>query len=254
MMRLQVKRNELPTDLTNKIDAAKRKLPEMRIEETDLGDALNFKNSVQLWQAIMAGGNFVKLVGAFFELLFIRVISVFSWAQPLIKVKTVDIVDQDGHVISISGFVINVINTDDSLQIMRMANEPGASAEFIDGKEIHPKLQPTAQASATKLAAVQAGEVEKDKGLAALLEFFKRKGIVFEDLVWQITDCCHDTNHFHGLVAYTTVNVDIDELEEIASEIGGIILGWEEYDEIFYNQPELLNSHSLFPILVEEDI
>jgi hypothetical protein len=252
MMKFKVKKPKLSKELMEKINAAKRKLPEMKIEETDLGDALNFKNCVQLWQAIMAGGNFVKLVGAFFQLLFIRVISIFNWTQPLIKAKTEDIITQDGRIIPVSGLVINVINTDHYLHIVRMANEPGATSEIIDGKEIHPKLQPTIQTSVAKLAAVKAGEVEKDKGLAALLEIFTRKHLTFENLLWQVADCAHDTNRLCGLVAYATVKVNLDELEMIAAKIDGIILEWDEFDEIFYNQPELLNPHSLFPISFKE--
>jgi len=246
-MKLNVVHNELPEPLNTKILAAKKGLPEMKIKETNLGDPLNFDKGVQKWQNVNKNGWFANLTGAFFQLSIIKVVSAFSWIQPLIKAKTEEFEDQDGNKIAVSGLVINLIDELDRT-IFRMNNEPGAQAEIIDGKEIHPKLQPTMQTSVAKMVAVQAGEVEKDKGLAILLEIFQEKGRSFDYFDWQIADCCHDTNRIEGLVAYTKQIVDPDELEYIAKKIGGIILDSDEIQDIQYCQPGLLNPHSLFPI------
>jgi len=219
----------------------------MKIKETNLGDPLNFDKGVQKWQDVNKSGWFAKLTGAFFQLPIVKVISAFSWVQPIIKAKTKEFEDQDGNKIAISGLVVSLVDSMDRT-IFRMANEPGAQAEIIDGKEIHPKLQPTMQASIAKMDAIWTGEIENDESLVILLEIFQKRERSFDCFDWQIADCCHDTNRIEGLVAYTKQIVDPDELEYIAEKIGGIILDSDEIQDIQYCQPSLLNPHSLFPV------
>jgi len=252
-MRLKIKNQLLSPELSAIIYAAKQRLPEMIVCDTTLNDAANFKKMVQLWQEKRGNdGAFCALIGAFFQVQMCNVTVLAGekqtvWVQPGIIAKAEAAEDQNGNAINLAGLVINLYDTDGRM-LVRMNNEPFAHAEFIDGREIHPKIQPSMQTSITKMAAVMAGDVDKDQSLAALFGIFKDNNWSLDDLEWYLTDTAHDGNRIQGEVAYSCMELTPDDLETIAAKINGFILDGGQIAELFEKQPHLLNAHFLLPV------
>jgi len=247
-MILKIRESEpLSLELQSKLDAAKRRLPEMKVEEVNLKHPGNFRDGVQQWKMQTKGKAFAALLGAFFRLVMVLVVNgTMKWVQPLIRAKTERAKDQKGKDIDVCGLVVNIYDHEGN-HAVRMGNEPGAQKEIFEGKEIHPKLQPTMQTSIAKLAAVRAGDRDKDKGMAILLDIFDEKKWSFDELEWVLGDSTHDTNRIEGVVAYANIIVEDYELEDIAAKIGGFVLTLDEADELVDEQPSLFNPHFLFP-------
>lgn len=237
----------LSSELQSKLDEAKQRLPEMKVEEVNLKHPGNFRNGVQQWKIQTKGKAFAALLGAFFKLAIVLVINgAIKWVQPLIRAKTERAEDQKGNGIDVAGLVVDIYDREGNLAV-RMGNEPGAQKEIFGEKEIHPKIQPTMQTSIAKLAAVRAGDKDKDKGMAILLDIFDEKKWSFDELEWVLSDAMHDTNRIEGAVVYASIVVEEDELADIAAKIGGFVLTPDDVDELIDKQPSMFNPHSLFP-------
>lgn len=189
-------------------------LPEMRVEKFAVTGEGGWEGRVT------SEGKVESITGRHFDIEGRKVITNFTWNQPVIVQRSEEFIDSEGKANKISGMVL-LLEDPNGRVFVSVGQEPGVEAQVVNGREIHPVVRTPFQTSVEKLQQLTAGNEKVDPTLSAVLSALKVDNqdlsSIVGDIPWVPVDT--DGNRIESHVLYGILKLNEQAVKLVSEKI-----------------------------------